>query len=184
LKEKGEEVAVNRENLHEWIRLYSSWRMADSVQEQLLNITRGFYDIIPVQLVSLFNEFELEQLLCGLPQINTADWRQHAVVVGCRSESSKKQIEWFWEIMEQDFTHEQRGQILQFVTGSAQVPLTFRYYNPPFTIALIPLLPEDSLPYGHTCFNRIDLPVYSSKEKMMQGLLKVLDLGLVGFGKK
>jgi hypothetical protein len=30
-------------------------------------------------------------------------------------------------------------------------------------------------------FNRVDFPVYSSKEKMRVGLLKALDLGLVGF---
>jgi len=33
-------------------------------------------------------------------------------------------------------------------------------------------------------FNRLDFPVYSSKEKMRACLLKALDLGLVGFGLK
>jgi hypothetical protein len=37
---------------------------------------------VPVQVISLFNEFELEQILCGLGEINVDDWRKHAVMIG------------------------------------------------------------------------------------------------------
>lgn len=98
---------------------------------------------IPVQLVSLFNEFELEQILCGLSEINVDDWKKHAVmignlptlpmmkerwaylrcalVVGYRKDEDKIQGDWLWEILQEDFNNTQRGQVLQFVTGSAQV---------------------------------------------------------------
>lgn len=181
LKEGGEDIPVTRDNLIEWISLYSSWRMLDSVAPQLVHLLQGFYEVVPVQVISLFNEFELEQILCGLGEINVDDWRKHAVMIGYRRDEDKVQEDWFWEILTQDFNNTQRGQVLQFVTGSAQVPVSFQYLHPRFTVALVRGLKKDSFPYGHTCFNRVDFPVYSSKEKMRAGLLKALDLGLVGF---
>jgi hypothetical protein len=186
LKEGGEEIGVTRANVHEWIRLYTSWRMIDSVYPQIHNFLQGFYEVIPVQLVTLFNEFELEQVLCGLDQINVEDWQKHAVLVGFKKgdDLTKEMPRWFWQIMGEELTNEERGHVLQFATGSAQVPVSFEYLHPPFTIALNKSLKPDSLPYGHTCFNRIDLPVYTSKQNMRTALLKAVDLGLVGFGRK
>ncbi|KAL6051720.1 HECTdomain (Ubiquitin-transferase) domain containing protein [Balamuthia mandrillaris] len=184
LKEGGENIPVTKDNLHEWIKLYSSWRMADSVTEQLENLLRGFYEVVPVQLIApLFNEFELEQILCGLNELDVEDWKKHSVTVGFRSSEEKEQLAWFWEVLEQ-FANSQRGQVLQFTTGSAQVPVSFEYLHPPFTVALVKGLRTDSLPYGHTCFNRLDLPIYTSKEKMEESIQKALDFGLVGFGRK
>merc|ERR1712071_119270 len=59
LKEGGEDIPVTRDNLIEWISLYSSWRMLDSVAPQLVHLLQGFYEVVPVQVISLFNEFEL-----------------------------------------------------------------------------------------------------------------------------
>eukprot|EP01089_Gocevia_fonbrunei_P001597 TRINITY_DN11483_c0_g1_i1.p1 TRINITY_DN11483_c0_g1~~TRINITY_DN11483_c0_g1_i1.p1 ORF type:complete len:566 (-),score=107.19 TRINITY_DN11483_c0_g1_i1:48-1640(-) len=179
LKEGGEDLVVNRENIHEWIGLYSSWKMVDSVKDQLMNFLFGFYEVVPVQALSLFNEFELEQMICGSSEVDIENWKTHTVLVAFSSET-KKRAEWFWEIIG-EFDNQTRVQVLQFVTGSGQVPLSFEHLFPPFTIAFTRGLRDDSLPYGHTCFNRIDLPYYSSKEQMKKCLEKALEMGLVGF---
>jgi hypothetical protein len=105
-----------------------------------------------VQAIALFNEFELEQLLCGLKEINVDDWKQHSVrrithyylptihfasyalwslslvsfslslvsqvMLGLRNKDF--QSDWFWTILSA-YTNEQRGLLMQFTTGSAQV---------------------------------------------------------------
>jgi hypothetical protein len=68
--------------------------------------------------------------------------------------------------MLREFTHEQRGAFLSFVTGSSRTPLDG--YDPPLTITEGVDMVEDSLPKAHTCFNQLVIPPYSSKEKMME----------------
>ena len=38
----------------------------------------GFHDIIPAELVAIFNEQELELLISGLPEIDVDDWKSNA----------------------------------------------------------------------------------------------------------
>eukprot|EP00005_Dracoamoeba_jomungandri_P001649 CAMPEP_0174252470 /NCGR_PEP_ID=MMETSP0439-20130205/1927_1 /TAXON_ID=0 /ORGANISM="Stereomyxa ramosa, Strain Chinc5" /LENGTH=539 /DNA_ID=CAMNT_0015333009 /DNA_START=135 /DNA_END=1754 /DNA_ORIENTATION=+ len=185
LVEGGGKIDVDKSNLHEWIKLYSMWKMVDSVEPQLIALLEGFYDVVPIQLLGLFNELELEQLVCGLPKLDLDDWKTNTIHMNGNSKDDNTQKEWFWEIMENIFEDEQRVKLLQFVTGSARVPISFSYCNPQFTVVLNTNgFPADSLPYAHTCFNRLDLPHYTSLEAMLNGLIKALDFGLVGFGRK
>ena len=39
---------------------------------------------------------------------------------------------------------------------------------------------EESLPVAHTCFFEVELPPYSSEEKMRQKLLTTINFGLGG----
>jgi hypothetical protein len=51
--------------------------MFESVRLQLQALLRGFYEVVPAYLVSVFDFQELELLLCGLPQIDIEDWKKH-----------------------------------------------------------------------------------------------------------
>jgi hypothetical protein len=74
--------------------------------------------------VSLSHQLSVFVRLCSL------------CITGYRRDEDKVQGDWFWEILAEDFNNTQRGQVLQFVTGSAQVatlmhaPLTFVIYLP------------------------------------------------------
>jgi len=46
LKDGGEDIPVTPDNLVEWISLYSSWRMVDSVGAQLVHLLHGFYEVV------------------------------------------------------------------------------------------------------------------------------------------
>eukprot|EP01088_Endostelium_zonatum_P010990 TRINITY_DN2472_c0_g1_i1.p1 TRINITY_DN2472_c0_g1~~TRINITY_DN2472_c0_g1_i1.p1 ORF type:complete len:535 (+),score=89.86 TRINITY_DN2472_c0_g1_i1:162-1766(+) len=179
LKENGADENVNIRNVREYIKLYSSYIMVNAVNHQLLAFLHGFYEIVPVQALTIFNEFELEQALCGAKELDIEDWKKHSFGTAIRPKSKQRE-KWFWEIME-EFDNQKRVQVLQFVTGSAQVPVTFANMMPPFTVSSARGLTDGYLPYGHTCFNKIDLPKYSSKENMRKGIEKALELGLVGF---
>lgn len=43
---------------------------------------------------------------------------------------------------------------------------------------------RDQLPISHTCFNTLDLPEYSSYEKLQNALLTAIEYGSEGFDRK
>lgn len=50
-----------------------------------------------------------------------------------------------------------------------------------FTLEVVSSAPPDSLPKAHTCFNRIDLPPYSTFDQMNHKLMLAVE-NTVGFG--
>ena len=91
----------------------------------------------------------LQQLLmCGMQEISFADLRQHTVVRG-NGPQFDLVMEWFWAVV-QDFTQEELSRLVQFVTGSSQLPLEgFKELHPPFLIYACEGAPN-RLPYAHT----------------------------------
>jgi E3 ubiquitin-protein ligase HUWE1 len=76
---------------------------------------------------------------------------------------------------------------LQFVTGSSKVPVEgftkLQGMNgvEKFQITRIIVNDPMRLPQGHTCFNQIDLPEYSSKEILYERLMWAIK-ETAGFG--
>jgi len=76
---------------------------------------------------------------------------------------------------------------LQFCTGSARVPChgfkALQRNDGRFQRFCIQSLPRNELrfPKAHTCFNRIDLPLYSSYAELEAGLKVVLAMEATGF---
>ena len=59
-------------------------------------------------------------MLCGLQEIDVADWEQNCIYR--HYTRSSKQITWFWHFVN-EITSEQRSRLLQFVTGTCRLPL-------------------------------------------------------------
>ena len=49
--------------------------MTKGIQPQIESFLGGFHDFIPQSLVQMFNEYELELMLSGLPEIDLDDWK-------------------------------------------------------------------------------------------------------------
>lgn len=75
---------------------------------------------MPPELISIFDAQELELLISGLPDIDLDDLRAHTDYNGYKS--SDPQISYFWSAL-RSFTKEEKALFLQFVTGTAKVPL-------------------------------------------------------------
>jgi E3 ubiquitin-protein ligase NEDD4 len=60
LKEGGAEIAVTDENKHEYVELITEWRIHRRVEQQLNAFSEGFYEMVPRELISVFDERELE----------------------------------------------------------------------------------------------------------------------------
>lgn len=81
---------------------------------------QGFHEVIPLDLISIFNYKEVELLISGMPDYKIADLRKHTNYQGFTAQS--QQVVWFWEYCE-TLNREEKGNLLQFVTGSSKVPV-------------------------------------------------------------
>ncbi|XP_047139464.1 E3 ubiquitin-protein ligase NEDD4 isoform X1 [Hydra vulgaris] len=168
----GANIPVTNENKKQYIDLVIKWRFMDRVSEQMNAFMKGFEDIIPRTAIQVFDERELEYLLCGLGEIDMEDWRKNTQY---RSGYHDKHvvIQWFWKAV-QTFDDEMKARLLQFVTGTSRVPMNgfAELYgsNGPQKFTIERWGNTHQLPRSHTCFNRIDLPPYHSYHELREKL--------------
>jgi len=186
LCEGGNKIQLTEENKLEYIRLRLQFEAHKKVENCLESFLRGFYAVVPFYLVRVFDPVELEILMCGSPVIDIEDWKKNTVYRGA-FKPSHVVIKWFWEVVE-SLTQEQLSNLLKFVTGSERVPIegfqnlkTLRGDVAKFTIEPIKHK-KNYLPRAHTCFNRLDLPVYSNKADLERSLKLVITHFNLGFG--
>eukprot|EP00882_Tetradesmus_deserticola_P022926 GHRQ01024930.1.p2 GENE.GHRQ01024930.1~~GHRQ01024930.1.p2 ORF type:complete len:135 (-),score=53.26 GHRQ01024930.1:203-607(-) len=79
----------------------------------------GFWQLVPRELVCIFNDHELELLLSGLPDIELADLRANTEYTGFSPNSPV--IQWFWQLVA-DMDKQDLALLLQFVTGERARP--------------------------------------------------------------
>ncbi|KAK8642698.1 hypothetical protein V6N13_012035 [Hibiscus sabdariffa] len=180
----GRNIKVTEENKHQYVDLVVEHRLTTAIRPQINAFLEGFSELIPRELISIFNDKELELLISGLPDIDLDDMRANTEYSGYSAASPVTQ--WFWEVV-QGFSKEDKARLLQFVTGTSKVPLEgfsalqgisgsqkfqiHKAYGSP-----------DHLPSAHTCFNQLDLPEYPSKEHLEERLLLAIHEANEGFG--
>lgn len=173
----GGAIPVTNENTPEYLEACLMYRMMDRVKPQLNELLLGFFDVIPEPLLTIFDFQELELLMCGLPMIDMTDWMDNTEYSGEYEQVGidYPTCQWFWEVVE-EFDQELRARLLQFVTGTSGVPARgfgvlqgndgnirrFTIHGVPVGVCLYPR--------SHTCFNRIDLPMYETKEELHEKL--------------
>ncbi|XP_023620367.1 E3 ubiquitin-protein ligase HACE1 isoform X6 [Myotis lucifugus] len=184
LKPGGGSILVTQNNKEEYVQLVTELRMTRAIQPQINAFLQGFHMFIPPSLIQLFDEFELELLLSGMPEIDVSDWIKNTEYTS-GYERQDPVIQWFWEVVE-DITPEERVLLLQFVTGSSRVPhggfanIMGGSGLQNFTIAAVPYTPN-LLPTSSTCINMLKLPEYPSKEILKDRLLVALHCGSYGY---
>merc|ERR1711871_66594 len=190
LKEGGKDIEVDNDNVNEYIQCLVKYYLLDRIKDQLSHFLAGFYEVIPQPLLSIFTFQELELVLCGLPSINVDDWKKNSIYKGKyeHSKANAKQVKWFWDVVRDELDDAQRARLLQFTTGTSKVPVQgFALLGGrdgsicKFCITSVEL--KDSVyPLAHTCFNRIELPLYKSKEQLRKFLAQVIQMDVTGFG--
>jgi E3 ubiquitin-protein ligase HUWE1 len=180
----GQNIPVTEENKHEYVRLVVEHRLIKSIEKQLTEFLKGFHEIIPSELISIFNEQELELLISGLPEIDVDDWKNNTEYQNYQPTSP--QIQWFWRAV-RSFDKEEKAKLLQFVTGTSKVPLNgFKELEGMNGFARFNIHRDysnkEKLPSSHTCFNQLDLPEYESYEHLRQQLYTAITAGSEYFG--
>uniref|UniRef100_A0A7S3PFX2 HECT-type E3 ubiquitin transferase n=1 Tax=Aplanochytrium stocchinoi TaxID=215587 RepID=A0A7S3PFX2_9STRA len=183
LKPNGEEIDVTKRNLQEYIQLSMKHIMIDRIRYQLSQTLNGIYEVIPEIWLSIFDYRELELLMCGLPMIDVVSWKENTIYLGNYEKKGEKHkvVRWFWEVIEAA-SPIQRARFLQFCTGSSRVPIQgfggLQGYDGNVRLFSIQSIDKkDSVfPRAHTCFNRVDLPEYSSRQELVQFMGQTLNI--------
>ena len=185
LIENGRNIDVNEENKFDYIQRLCSYKLYDTIKPQIDSLLKGFYEIIPQKLISIFNHRELELVISGMPTIDIKDWKNNTIYENYTEESDV--VKFFWEIIE-SFDNDERAEFLQFVTGSSKVPLEgFSALQGigginKFKISKVFDKNFDRLPTAHTCTNQLDLPEYPNKEILYERLRLAIKEGKNSFG--
>ncbi|KAF5194891.1 E3 ubiquitin-protein ligase upl1-like protein, partial [Thalictrum thalictroides] len=113
----GRNIRVTEENKHEYVDLVAEHRLTTAIRPQINAFLEGFNELISRDLISIFNDKELELLISGLPDIDLDDMRANTEYSGYTAASPV--IQWFWEVA-QGFSKEDKARLLQFVTGTSK----------------------------------------------------------------
>jgi len=180
----GRDIDVTNENKKEYVDLMVKWRIEKRIAEQFQAFKEGFHELIPHDLINVFDERELELLIGGIAEIDVDDWKKHTDYRGYTE--SDEVIQFFWQTI-RSWDGEQKSRLLQFATGTSRIPVNgfkdLQGSDGPRRFTIEKAGEITNLPKAHTCFNRLDLPPYKTLE-MLQGKLTIAVEETMGFGQE
>ena len=182
----GASKTVTEGNKRQYVDLMMAWLIRGRFEPAVTHFVVSFHSVLPPNMFEHFTLSQMQLLISGSPEVDINLLQQEACYTGeyCMDTA---QVQWFWEILRQDFTGQEVSILLAFITGCPCVP--HGGLKPPLTVTMIECVdgesteysPEDVvekrdsiLPRSHTCFHQIVMPLYSSKEKMIEKLMYAL----------
>lgn len=196
LKSGGENIAVTEGNKEEYVDAVVNYRISERVKAQSNAVVEGLLELIPRELISIFDERELELLIGGVSEIDMYaiilpiltlcephvdkshrdDWMDFTDYRGY--EMTDRVIEWFWRCI-RSWPVEHHSRLLQFVTGTSRVPVNgfkdLHGSDGPRRFTIEKSGDPQGLPRSHTCFNQLDLPSYQDYETLETKLLIAIE---------
>lgn len=200
LKPGGRDIEVTDANKKEYVDLMVKWRIQKRIDEQFQAFITGFHELIPAELVNVFDERELELLIGGIAEIDVEDWKKHTDYRGYTE--SDEVIKFFWQTI-RSWDGEQKSRLLQFATGTSRIPVNgfkdLQGSDGPRRFTIEKAGEMNNLPKSHTwyviefasfrinantsSFNRLDLPPYKSLEALQTKLTMAVE-ETMGFGQE
>ncbi|KAL4003660.1 HECT-domain (ubiquitin-transferase) family protein [Acanthocheilonema viteae] len=190
----GHAMHVTDENKIAYVHKMAQYRVFNQTKEQCHAFVSGFLSVLNGSWLSLFAPHELQYLISGQStDIDLHDLRKHVQYYG-GFHNNHRVIKWLWQVLENDFTAEERRLFLKFVTSCSRAPLLgFAYLEPPFSIRCVEVSDDQDqgdtlasvvrgflaikrrqspsrLPTASTCFNLLKLPNYGKKSVLLQKL--------------
>lgn len=180
----GRDIDVDNENKQKFVELKTEWIISKPIEQQFRSFMEGFNELIPQELVQVFDERELELLIGGLAEIDVEDWKKHTDYRGYTE--SDPVIQWFWKAIS-EWDSEQRARLLQFTTGTSRIPVNgfkdLQGSDGPRRFTIEKAGEKGQLPKSHTCFNRVDLPPYVDYDTLQKKLTIAVE-NTIGFGQE
>jgi len=174
LKPGGEEVSLNYSNRLEYSSLTKQFRISE-FKKQVSAIRRGLGKVVPLQTLAMFGWRELETMVCGRGfESKDVDLLMSKTQYNGPNPTDQY-VQWFWDILRNDFTDDQRGMYLTFAWGRSRMPLTAAEFDTPHKLAAR-AGGNAAFPMAHTCFFQTDLPAYTSREVMLSRLSAAISM--------
>lgn len=201
LEPGGNSIPVTNENRITYIHKLAHYRLHTQIKDQTRAFISGFRSIIDKRWTSMFSAPELQRLISGdNVDLDLTDLKRNTTYYG-GFHSSHRVVRWLWDILEKDYTPQQRAAFLKFVTSCSRPPiLGFTYLQPQFSIRCVEVADDEDtgdsvgtvlrgffriqsrrqtgqnhrLPTASTCFNLLKLPNYPSKDILRDKLKQAI----------
>ncbi|KAH9967967.1 hypothetical protein BC827DRAFT_460586 [Russula dissimulans] len=171
LKPGGGNIPVTEENKKEYVDLMVNYYISERVKDQFDALIGGLNGLIPPDLISVFDERELELLIGGSTEIDVDDWAKYTDYIGY--DAGDEVIQWFWKCV-RSWPPESRSRLLQFATGTSRIPVTgFRGLRGNFTIENTGNPNQWTM--SHKGLNRIKLPQYKDYARLEESLTLAIE---------
>ncbi|XP_064458774.1 probable E3 ubiquitin-protein ligase HERC4 isoform X2 [Ornithodoros turicata] len=177
LKEGGRNIKVTKENRQEYVNLYVDFILNTSVHRSFSAFAEGFYKVCTSKVLDLFHAQELMILVVGSENY---DWNELEKNAQYKNEFHRNHptVRTFWRVFH-GLDYEEKKKFLLFLTGSDRIPIMgmseIKLVIQPMKVG------DDHLPVAHTCFNLLDLPMYSNEEVMERKIRQAIQ-HTEGFG--
>ncbi|KAH7048105.1 hypothetical protein BKA57DRAFT_464140 [Linnemannia elongata] len=173
----GVNIPLTNANRSEFVKEYLKFYFTTSIAKQFNAFSEGFHLVTLGSAIQLFRPEEVEQLICGSPDLDFNALEQITQYEGGFHAKSRI-IRWFWETVHA-YEDKDKKRLLFFATGSDRVPIGGLGHLS-FTISKNG--PDSMrLPTSHTCYNTLMLCAYSSKERLQERLMTAIG-NAEGFG--
>ena len=103
---RGRDVAVTAENKILYCRALIRYKLFDSIKAPVEQLRKGLLEVVPLRLLRVFDERELQLLIAGSEELNLKQWEASAKYEGYTSTS--RQVKWFWKVLA-SFSKQQQG---------------------------------------------------------------------------
>jgi len=173
---------VTESNVKEFARLRATADLGGQQTKSIGALVKGFRDVVPAAaLLLLESPEELREALAGVEALDVHEWRRETKLRGAFKDAPKHRVvEWFWSYVA-TLSHTKKAELLRWATGSARCPLGgFAKLHGrdgvlrPFTLTSVELA-QCAYPRAHTCFNRIDLPLFNCQRDLVDAFAVALD---------
>lgn len=78
----GKNIRVTNENKKQYGKKIARYYLSKDVKIEVREFLKGFYQVIPHNVISVFDNDELEFLMSGAPEISIDDWKQNTIYKG------------------------------------------------------------------------------------------------------
>ncbi|KAF2804650.1 uncharacterized protein BDZ99DRAFT_149681 [Mytilinidion resinicola] len=175
--EQNEAELVTNANRKQYVDDYIHYLTDYSIRTRFNAFAKGFYTCLDWKAVNIFNEDALKFLVEGHHDIDIAALRA-ATKYEDGYTASHPTVLAFWDLVE-TFDLDDKRRLLEFVTASDRVPVGGAA-KMQFAIVRS-TAPTEQLPTSSTCFGRLNLPEYETREKLEKKLRLALE-NSKGFG--
>lgn len=168
---------VTNADREQYVKDYIVWLTHRSIEQQYKAFAKGFYTCLDRTALSIFTPEALKAVIEGYANIDI-DGLEAVTKYEDGFDESSPTIQDFWQIV-RNFDTDQHRRLLEFVTASDRVPVN--------GISSVQFLiqrngsGDERLPTSMTCFGRLLLPRYSSRQVLEEKLTKAIE-NSEGFG--
>ena len=121
----------------------------------------GIETQLPGACLNFMRWDELQELVCGNPKIDIGLlYSATEYERGCSS--TDQHLVWFWELLRNDFSEDDKRAFIRFVWGRTRLPLNRAAFTQVFKLQGFSVRSggsaDDYLPVSHTCFFSVEIP--------------------------